>query len=109
MGPNVDAGTAIQDIPLCDHESTQQLGGSEPHVNDELFRLGGPCVVAPTLTVSINSILMHVILTNMSAVSADEEELLEGETKRSGENKDLGGCSEGLEYEVFPPVSGMLV
>jgi hypothetical protein len=44
----------------------------------------------------------------LSAVSADEEELLKGETKRLGENKDLGGCSEVLEYKVFALVSRML-
>ena len=45
----------------------------------------------------------------LSAVSANEEELLEGEAKHSGENKGLGGCSEVLECEVFAPVSEMLV
>ena len=45
----------------------------------------------------------------LPAVSANEKELLEGETERSAENKELGGCSEVLEYEGFPPVSGMLV
>jgi hypothetical protein len=51
---------------------------------------------------------LHVFLAGMGLSVADEEELLEGETKRSGENKDLGGCSEVLEYEVFAPVSRML-
>jgi hypothetical protein len=41
---------------------------------------------------------------SVSAVSADEEELLEGEAKRSGKNKGLGGCSEVLECEVFAPM-----
>jgi len=45
----------------------------------------------------------------LPAVSADEEELLEGETKALGEYGDLGESSQVLECEVFATVSAVLV
>jgi len=48
-------------------------------------------------------------LWGLSAVSADEKELLGEETKRLGEYEGLAGDSEFLECKIFATVPGVLV